>query len=414
MARGRKRVAAHDTRNQEGLLIGPALPELKENSLPTGKQIMGYFNYLKNQFYYNEAKQLSSENRQDIWKKIAKRIHYIWWDIWSIPVFDINYITTLLTDKKYKCSLEPKFQEISKNQHRPNKLNEIEAILDNCFFQIQKCKCYHSAKSIEEIRKMYKKKICNCPPESQIPDREFDFFSRELFDRDNVQVFGIDKKANQEWQEEQEIMEESILHSAKKSKKMKQEEERIEKWQKEKDEQFLCVQLEESFEAQEDPMPKVENKQPILLDRYVSAAIRYGVSQKATYFLLNCVMLDIHAAIDQGFSLTDLWLSRSTIQNKIKETYAMKVQAHSEKHQKLRLLGFDEKEDETLTSDGIIKEKHLTITSGDEYIGFNALDKKDAETMSDALVAKIEETDSADSVTLVQADNTASNRYGFT
>ena len=402
--------AGPSTKSSDDSLVGFQLEELKTHYLPSIKELMQRVIYEKNQIKIKENKvNLKKEiDIPKVYNILAIELAKIWMDRSSIPCFCGKTLKN-----KLQVDLEDKFREISKLKSRiesnPGFKKEKKDELDK-LYDIAKCQCFKNSKSYEEAQMLE----CLCSNgDNVIPELELDFYFRQIFKRSTSMSSGVDKKGTED-------LNKTLAKIDDKNKKKSQKKSREQKYEQEKELAEMSRNFKSDFvESDEDCDEDVDDGDEDFdesdskyesitdFDFFLEACCRFGKSQNGVHFILSALMMDLSIAIENGKEIKDLWRGRSTMQRKLQKMYQHRIKEHKDKYQKLEILGFDECEDLTLQiGNHLKKEKHLTMTTGKKYLDHATLKSKQGVDIMAPLYEAVENTDSKDSLMIVQADGT--------
>jgi len=129
--------------------------DIKDNILPTKKQVIGYYFFVRNRLMCSSQKYLHRRPEFNVCKdEVLDKIEFIWRK-GSLPI---------MGRKSMETKLKKLLEQFSTAKARSRRKNNVDLQQFESLFDVCSCKCNNA-----DVVEKYGKIACKCPVEHRIP-----------------------------------------------------------------------------------------------------------------------------------------------------------------------------------------------------------------------------------------------------
>ena len=307
--------------------FGALISALSTNQLPTTLDILQYYLFLRESKLKNNYYMLNDKNF--VFKRIASEVAEIWK---TASIFTIRKEEDIR--RKIASEVDKMEYIFSHNTNRRGDDNWIQLKKTEKFpglFDIALCKCYPKLKRacVKEEKPPSPENIsyqnCKCPVVSKIPEREWEFYVDQHYERNLfIELSRKDSTGT-----------EALKKDLAKAEKVANEEERLKKQRERESTTFKSVKTPFDSESSDSSSEEnvldldfeyniTEKKEKVDYPNTTSFAMRHGLSNYQTMGMINMVLKD-RGVVDQS-----KFVSRKKVRN-MQEKHGEKL---AEEHSK--------------------------------------------------------------------------------
>ena len=334
-----------DSNRLEHPIFGSPVEKLPSNRFPSFLQIVNNVRFLKSQGLMSNL---------EIYKYVADDLVKTWESAYVVPIINRKTLADKLNTEvekkmKYVTKNLDKILDVNNPEKRTNFVSEVNKV-----FNISKCSCFVNKETKEEIVPS------NCVCKHKIIN--LDCYAQQMFKTLQIFVSEEDKLKFSKMVDDLEKKSPKKRSPQASSSSTSPEENIYEKKYLPTNQRLRPVRPINYNMSLDEEVPDIPKETPINWDHVIETCIAQGNKPYAIMKIVNSMIVALKLP-------PHLIWSQSTLRRRIHDLYARNAERHGELFTELKVIGFDERKDQTLQKNGKSEpEKHLTFTNEQDYV----------------------------------------------